>query len=362
VKQHRRADLRTLRHTTLLPLLAGCCITGLFVVWCEAETTSDSTTPTSNSSPSAPDAPSEESLREEIARLRLEATSLRRQSARLRSSADSIAADRSLSTSPTPDSLPVAATTLQLPPGPAKDTVQLLSKESTDAFLESLRGRKRSTRQRGYGGAIGPVLGVYAIQMDPIDKLIRFMGNNSDFSNSRITTDKPFALFQCTGISGYGAIGNGLRIGGTYMSGSRSYTTFINDTIFNLEINPSFGGFLLEKAIVLENLNAYAGGLIGSSAITVRPSKTTNALTSISVDSDNFSISFNELKANSLFLELHGGCTYTMINWFHIGADLSAPLFFSNSGFTTSGGHSITNGFLTINPGIRIRIMIGNIG
>lgn len=359
MKQHITDDFKRMVHFALMPLIAGCFFTRLTVAQCEAQTVPDTTVGAPAFNPDSPEATSGSALREEIRRLRFQAAALRRHSAALRNAPDS----SSITDDTTPPAPEAPALDYQLQPAPRiKDTVQLLSKESAELFLESIRGRKRSTRQRGYGGAIGPALGVYAIAMGPVDNLIRFMGNNSDFSQSHISTDKPFALFQCSGITGYGAIGNGLRIGGCFMGGSRRYTNFIGDTTYNLEINPSFGGFLLEKAVVLENTNIYWGGLIGGASIKVRPSKTTNALTSISVDSENFRINFNELTATSLLLELHGGFTYTMINWFHIGADLSAPLFFSNSGFTTSGGHSITNGFISVNPGIRIRIMIGNIG
>lgn len=355
VKQLTTGNRRRRWHNSCLPLLAGCLFTGLLGSLCLAQTQSSSNGLSESQPQKVPAETSPDSLRQEIKRLRQQAAELRRQSLIINDSAQK--KDNSTTNNPitNADYYPVT-------PERKKDTVQLLSKETTESFLESIRGRKRSTRERGYGGAFGPALSVYAIGMEPVNELIRFMNNNTDFSNATINTKNSFARFQCSGFTGYGAVGNGLRIGGSYMKGSRSYTTFFNDTTFNLEITPSFGGLLLEKALVIENTNLYFGGTFGGGNIRVRPTKSTNALTLIAAESNKNRTNFNELNAHSFLLEVHGGFTYTMINWFHIGADLSAPLFFSQSGFVTSGDHSITNGFISINPGIRIRIMIGNIG
>lgn len=292
-------------------------------------------------------------VKEQIRELRRQAAALREQARFLRN--DTLQNDKL-------DPLPSATAAAV----PAKDTVELLSKESTNGFLLSFKGKKRRTRQRGFGGGIGPTLGIYALHTGPINNLLRILDRDADFGNAPITIDKPFARFLLSGISGYGAVGNGLRIGGCFMSGSRSYSSPArhNDTtyIYNVEITPNFGGLLLEKAIVIDNVNLFFGGLIGGASLKVRPSKSANPYTSVALDSDEYRTDYNELNARSLLLELHGGFTYSMINWFHIGADLSAPMFFSQSGFVTSGGHSLTNGFLTVNPGLRIRIIIGNIG
>jgi len=350
--RHESVDYHIMIRFFRLPFFAGFLFTTLAGVFEQSLVWAAEAVPTATSPHTSAD-----SLREEIARLRAQAIQLRREAAGLRQ--DSTATDSGATETSLPGlSTSVTGTSDQ---HVAKDTVELLSRESTESFLHSLSGKRRGTRERGFGGAIGMVMGVYAIDMHPVDELVTFMKNDAAFANARITIDKSFAFFQFSGICGYGAVGSGLRIGGTYNSGSRSYTTQFDDTTYNIEINPSFGGFLIERALVIENVNVYFGGIIGGGNIKVKPSKATNAFTSITIDSENRT-NFNELNARSLLLEAHGGFTYTMVNWFHIGADLSAPLFFSQSGFVTPGEHSVTNGFVSINPGICIRIMLGNIG
>ena len=241
-----------------------------------------------------------------------------------------------------------------------KDTVELLSPETTRAFLDKIKGKKRGGRERGYGGGLGPAPSAYAINIDPVQELLDYMSDNSDLRNVRFPIHGTFKSFFMMGITGYGAVGNGLRIGGSFVGGERNYTAHKNDTLYNLKIETSFGGLLLEKAFIFDKYNLYLGGIAGGASFDVQPSKTLDFLSTSPVNIDESS--YNKLSAPAVLLELHTGGTYTMINWFHVGMDLSLPLFFSTSGFQTPAGHSITNGFLTINPGVRFRIIFGNIG
>lgn len=330
-----------------LSIMTGCLFAVMMAAVCAAQSQTETTSDTSGK---AVVQSRNDSLRNEIERLRQSARELRRR-------ASEFAAGEVI------DSTAVSNedASKTVPPPVVKDTVQLVSKESLRGFLESINGRKRTARERGFGGGFGPLMGVYAISMGPVDEMVEYLEGDPSFRNAGMQIDKPFAFFQCSGFMGYGAVGNGLRIGGMVLSGSRSYTTHLNDTTYSLSINPEFGGFLIEKSMVVDNINLFAGGVVGGSSIEVQPSKTTSLLTSLPLSVEK-APSFNKIKATSLLLELHGGFTYTMINWFHFGAELSAPVFFSQSGFVTSRGNSITNGFATVNPGLKIRIIIGNIG
>lgn len=242
-----------------------------------------------------------------------------------------------------------------------KDTVELLSKEGTHAFLESFRGKKRGSRERGYGGGIGATPGIFVLNMRPVHQLLDIITSSSEFKNVSFPLNSNFQGFFMMGITGYGALGNGLRVGGNFHSGSRSYSTRKNDTTYTVDVHTSFGGFLLEKAAVSGAINWYVGGMAGGASIDVNPSKASNLFSQVSI-SESIEDEFNKLSAPALLLELHGGFTYTMVNWFHIGGDLSTPLYFSPSGFKTPASQSVTNGFISVNPGFRIRIILGNIG
>ena len=243
-----------------------------------------------------------------------------------------------------------------------KDTVELLSKEGTHAFLESFRGKKRGARERGYGGGIGATPGMYVLYFKPVYQVLDVIASDDKFKNVTFPLKSNFQGFFTMGIIGYGAVGNGLRVGGCYQGGSRSYSTRKDDTTYTVEIKTGFGGFLFEKAAVSGNMNWYIGGIAGGATISVSPTKTTDILSDPVKIIDAVKNESNKLSAPAMLLEVHGGFTYTMVNWFHIGGDLSTPLFFSPSGFKTPNSQSVTNGFVSLNPGFRIRIILGNIG
>ncbi len=298
-----------------------------------------------------------DSLRKAIEQLRQEAVQLREKADQMdENSRQATGRKKSGNSDPQPEDSVVAPEVSQTP----KDTVELLSKEGTRAFLESF-GRKRGARERGYGGGIGAMPGMFVMNMRPVHQFLDIITSSSEFKDITFPLYSNFQGFFMMGITGYGALGNGLRVGGSFQSGSRSYSTRENDTTYTVDVHTAFGGFLLEKAAVSGPMNWFVGGMAGGAVIDVSPTKTSNLFSHIDI-SREIGKEYNQLSAPALLLELHGGFTYTMVNWFHVGGELSTPLYFSPSGFKTSAGQSVTNGFLTVNPGFRIRIILGNIG
>ena len=327
------------------------CIVGTAAAVAVAGEETATSSPESHQDGAAPDI---DSLRRAIGRLREEAARLRENAGQINSSIRDGDGDRSVPSST--DTVKSSGITTGTP----KDTVELLSKEGTRAFIESF-GRKRGSRERGYGGGIGVTPGMFAMNVRPVHQLLDVISSSSDFRNISFPMHGNLQGFFMMGITGYGALGNGLRVGGGYHSGSRSYSTRENDTTYTIDVHTSFGGFLLEKVAVSGNMNWLAGGLAGGAVIDVNPSKASNVLSHVNID-DDAGKEYNKLSASALLLELHGGFTYTMVSWFHVGGECSTPLYFSPSGFKTSAGQSLTNGFLTVSPGFRIRIILGNIG
>lgn len=297
----------------------------------------------------------EDSLREAIASLRAEAARLR---SRIEQVNDSV---RRIDVHVTKggDSRAKQGPTY----GPDKDTVQLLSREGTQAFLESIRGKQRTSRERGFGGGLGPTPAIHIVSMRPVKELVEVLRSDREFRNVPFDIDMPVEPFFMMGITGYGALGNGLRIGGGFLSGSKSYSALHNDSTYSIGVKCTFGGLLIEKAHVNKNMNWFVGGMLGGSVLEATPSRASNFAATVSSGYRDFvAESFKELTASSLLLELHGGFTYTLVNWFHVGINFSTPLFFSPSGFRTTSDQSVTDGFVTVNPGLRIRIILGNIG
>jgi hypothetical protein len=53
--------------------------------------------------------------------------------------------------------------------------------------------------------------------------------------------------------------------------------------------------------------------------------------------------------------DLHGGATYSLTKWMHLGLDASLTVFYSFNGFSYRQGS-----FHTVNPGLKLRLIFGN--
>lgn len=228
------------------------------------------------------------------------------------------------------------------------DTLRLKTKESAKAFLQSFSGTKRNTRERGYGGAMGPVFGIHAIN---VEEAISALERDQNLGTYAFSGD--YETFLMIGGVIYGGIGNGIRVGGAGWGGIRSFISN-EDSEKSVSLSLGYGGFLLEKCYVKNNLNAMIGGILGAGGFTLKPKELSDSF----IDSDT---NYKEATASFMLVELHSGITYSMKSWMHFGIDVTAPFFISPSGYEINEV-SVTNGFATINPGIRIKLVFGNLG
>ncbi len=288
---------------------------------------------------------------------------LRREASQLRLRADSLRNTVSSSEAANPPNSNANIADIESGPQSAmefnreKDTVQFISREGVQAFLQTLRGRRRGGRERGYGGGIGPVPAIHAVGINPVKDVLEYLSSSqgSEFYKIGFPVNPHFENFFLMGLTGYGALGNGFRIGGSFHGGSKTLSTRNDGTTYACEISTSFGGLLLEKSVVSGSLNWFLGGLVGGGNTELRLHKTGASAMEIE-------LAVQEYEASSALLELHGGFTWTMISWFHFGINCSIPLLFSPSGFEAANHRSLTTGFFTINPGFSFRIILGNIG
>ncbi len=235
------------------------------------------------------------------------------------------------------------------------DTIDatVISKKLSN-FSQSFSRSLTKSRVQGYGGGIivSPIIA--ALSTKPVQKLVR-----NDFTLRRYSfTDidgsyKPLLLM---GGSAYGGLGNGVRIGISGWAGEYEFTSATTgDTSIYLSVSHSFGGFMIEKAFVKNNMNYLVGGTLGFGSLTVTkgitgdPWKTTI---------DEIEENEEEAKATYSGVNLHSGFTVTLLPWMHIGADINGSLLFSVNGFDIPG----CKGFMTVVPGLRFRITLGNIG
>jgi hypothetical protein len=269
--------------------------------------------------------------------------------------------------------------TLELEPGgentsaaapEGKDTVEVLTHSSLHEFLDKTNTHRRNARERGFGGAGGPLPSLYYIDMEPVHAVVN---RYEDLRRIGFKIDEGHAPFSFMGGLGYGGVGHGVRIGGGGLGGTRSFAAekdtlvlgngdVLIDKMYEIEVNVGYGGFLLEKAVVAGNMNFFVGGFIGGGGFEVKVSYG-DAGDLLTVTETVAEGTLGQFEAAFFALDLHGGMTYTMLPWFHLGFELSAPLFLSTEGFVRDfGGIPVTDGFTTFNGGGGLRFIFGNLG
>lgn len=235
------------------------------------------------------------------------------------------------------------------------DTVQVITKKTLQGFLDGFTSKRRNSRQRGYGGGGGPALAVYFVNTEKILKKtfdnLSLQGKTINYSMMNFDVSKTLEPFTTMGGMGYGAIGNGVRIGGGGRGGSRYFNAMLDSTHYELEFTIGFGGVLLEKCKVKGDMNYFYGGILGGGSLELHLREFDHGSNDVDDDTKNFSTSF-------FYSELHSGATYSALSWLHLGVEFSAPIFISTTGFRGTKN----NGFFIINPGFRFRIIFGNIG
>lgn len=258
-----------------------------------------------------------------------------------------------------PDTMRIVTPVIQLKA--QKDTVLLITdKDEIGKIVSTISGKVRKSRIQGYGGAggFGPRIAVF--DMSPIIELAR---NNDGIIFPTLNGD--FTPVIMGGGLGYGGLGNGIRIGGGGWGGSRKYTSrpfrraagATQDSIAEVTAEVSYGGFMIEKAFVKDNWNILVGGMVGggglSANIVLKPAKGGSAFSFNTSDLEK-----PDQSADLGIFELHGGATYTVASWLHIGGDASMMLYSSINGFAASNSGT----FYGAMPSIGFRIIFGNLG
>ncbi|MBN1307379.1 MAG: hypothetical protein JXA18_05645 [Chitinispirillaceae bacterium] len=226
------------------------------------------------------------------------------------------------------------------------DTVFIFDKRVFRHIAQDWRNNIDIFRQRGYGGSGSMSYGANAIFIGPVKDLVE---HDPHFSNERFHFNRSgFAPFLLSGGSGYIGFGEGFRLGGGGMNGTSLSYCSTNDTI-SLSTSVRYGGFLIEKAFIRGRWNFSTGGMLGGGAFTV-------AITENNLF--NWDDREDEGKRAVFFLfSPHAGFSYTFLYFFHVGAGITMPSFMSLDKFGP-----YTDDFFTVNPGLHIRLIFGNLG
>ncbi len=233
-----------------------------------------------------------------------------------------------------------------------RDTVYVVDASSVREPAGDVRDKVDHFHEKGFGVCGGPLYGLYAVNINPVKRLCEkdpfLAGKTFHFSH---TSYEPFG-----GVGGMGCIGigNGFRIGGGGMHARKSFISelFSGDSILSITVHVGYGGFIVAKAAKLRKWNIKGGGIIGGGTMDIKAAYGKSG-SAFEGDEDE------DLKATAHFFSLcpYYGISYSFFRIFHIGADVSLPIFISVDGFSPW-----VPDFYTVNPGISLKIIFGNLG
>lgn len=250
---------------------------------------------------------------------------------------------------------------------------------SVAAGTDSLSLEKKRFCFHG-GGTIGGAGGIAPsfqwLDLSPVEDVVK---NETDLSLYPFNfKDNGFMLI---GGMGYGGTQCGASIGGGGWFGykkfvSTSRTVPLQDSLGNIIFRNSdtvkvdsaaqlhtmiaYGGFLAEKNFSAGDFTFAVGGLFGGGALILGKefvsSENSSAFTSTK-EYDSADIANSWTAAPLLCFDIHSGIFWRVSSFIVVGADANLLFFNSNSGFNYN-----TDSFMTMNPGIRFRILFGNLG
>ncbi|MBN2035339.1 MAG: hypothetical protein JW768_01225 [Chitinispirillaceae bacterium] len=228
----------------------------------------------------------------------------------------------------------------------------------------------------GGGGAGGIAPSIQWLDLSPVENVVE---NETDLSLYRFDFSDN-ALMMIGGM-GYGGTRCGAKIGGggwfgykKFVSNSRNvlqrdssgFVTINNgdtvkvDSLARLHTMLAYGGLLVEKNISFGDFTFEIGGLFGGGALVLGKEFDTRQNISAFSDFSEYDSAevVNSWTAAPLYcFDLHGGISYRVARFMVVGADANLFIARSSWGFNLN-----TDSFLTLNPGIRFRILFGNIG
>jgi hypothetical protein len=222
------------------------------------------------------------------------------------------------------------------------------------------------------GGSGVIEIGLTNLDLDPIRKIVKEDLDKGGFDFSENT-------FSTVGLIGYaGQRRNGMRVGAGVWAGYNSiysdkWTTQASDSaisrgsaalidsIIQLHIIFAHVGLVIERSFKVGNsLNLYAGGMLGGGAlIAIEDRKLESGAfnrvdTNTDWESDTLHIENRFAFAPLWAFDFHGGFTYSVTKWMHLGIDGSSLFYYSSGGFQSKYGS-----FWTVNPGIKLRLVFG---
>jgi hypothetical protein len=192
-------------------------------------------------------------------------------------------------------------------------------------------------------------------------------GKHFDFSDNQMLT---------FGLMGYYSKDNSVRVGNGLYAGYKLYhsdvfkgsqtdslseTVATVDSVITLRVIPTYFGFLCEKAFMYDPVSFFAGIMLGGNlTVVVKEEQEARLVSSFINDADRnddengrFSVALSP----AVFWDVHGGMGFKLSDNMHFAIDGVLRFAYAYEGFGAGFGD-----FLSVNPGVRVRLTFGNAG
>lgn len=250
----------------------------------------------------------------------------------------------------------------------------IASADADRASCDSTKSLCQHHCRNGGGGGITPSL--LWIDMAPIEAVVK---NEADLG--RYDFDFSDNMFMTFGATGYGGSSCGMKFGGTGSFGLKKFIssqmtvpvrdslggifvengdTVKTDSVAHLITMIAYGGFTVEKSFEVANCMFGIGGMFGGGALILNKSfkenrKGTSAFSNVPADTSMQDVSSWSAAPLTCF-DVHATLSYRLAPGIVVGSEAYVLFFHSSSGFNMN-----TDSFYTTNPGVRFKLIFGNI-
>lgn len=259
--------------------------------------------------------------------------------------------------------------------GDLKDANYDVEKSKQDALDDIKESRKDALDDINEEASEHPKTGSFILAFeysqldtDPLkdllknDKSLQAARGQMDFSNNGM---------MMFGLMGYYNLESNIRVGNSIHAGYRPFTSNvlfdtlstgrIDSNIISLNAIPVYVGFICEKALVFNPVNFFAGIMLGGNMSIVVKEEKSAEQASLFVDADEedsdnageYSAAF----APALAWDVHGGMAVRLAPKLHLGVDGVLRFAYAYGGYGAGFGD-----FISINPGVRLRLTFGSAG
>ena len=223
-------------------------------------------------------------------------------------------------------------------------------------------------KERLQKGSFNFTAGFLHLDIDPLVSL-----KNDDGTLKKRLFDFKKDNILMLGLMGLYNEGKGLRIGITINGGYKTYESDIykgiakidtvkkdttwKDSIVVLRVIPALVGFNAEKVFYFGKFSVSGGFLVGGGATVVIKNNepaNANAMFVNGDESSEHNHTWGVAYAPSFVWDVHAGLAFALAPAFHVGIDGLALFTYAANGFGPG-----SDSFVTVNPGLRIRLIAG---